>query len=69
MVGFIILSVVLSFLFIGLILFLLIYGFIKKKKSFWISGLALALASILLYFFLYHNRYNEAVSKTTESTY
>lgn len=52
----IIIGFIISLLVIAGILFLIIYGLLKKKKAFWISGCAIALLCLLLYLFFYVSR-------------
>jgi hypothetical protein len=59
--------VILSLLFIGGILFLIIYGLVKKKRVLWITGVAVGVVSMFLWVFTYCRAYDRTAQITDET--
>ena len=46
-----ILFAIIVLLFIGGLIFLIVYGILKKKKAFWVTGVVIASICMLMYFY------------------
>jgi hypothetical protein len=57
----------LSILFIVGILFLIIYGLVKKKRVLWLTGVIVGIISLFLWVFTYCRAYNRAAQFTEEA--